>query len=105
MSSDAGMCGDIANFASDMNSYFLKQLQAKLNLDNRLGGSTGIVLMDRIAKDGDAAKIPSIIIANNFAPDVNSSDSNVDIPGADEEDGDDWASKGYRDISWGEWGN
>lgn len=105
MSSDAGMCGDIANFASDMNSYFLQKLQAKLNLDNRLGGSTGIVLMDRVSKDGDAAKIPSIIIANNFAPDVNSSDSNVDIPGTDEEDGDDWASKGYRDISWGEWEN
>lgn len=106
MSSDAGMCGDIAKFASDMNKYFLDKLQEKLNSDGRLGGSTGIVMMDRVAKDGDAAKIPSIIIANNFAPDVNAEDPNVDIPGEDL-GGDDNGnlSKGYRDITWGEWEN
>lgn len=101
MSSDAGMCGDIANFASDMNSYFLTQLQTKLNADNRLAGSTGIVLMDRVSNTGAGSEIPSIIIANNFAPNYNVSDP--EVPTTDYVEGDTPASRDNGAVVWGEW--
>lgn len=101
MSSDAGMCGDIANFASDMNSYFLDQLQSKLDEDKRLAGSTGIVLMDRVSNTGAGAMIPSIIIANNFAPDYNASDP--EVPTTDYVEGDTPASRDNGAVVWGEW--
>lgn len=101
MSSDAGMCGDIANFASDMNSYFLDQLQSKLDEDKRLAGSTGIVLMDRVSNTGAGAEISSIIIANNFAPNYNVSDP--EVPTTDYVEGDTPASRDNGAVVWGEW--
>lgn len=101
MSSDAGMCGDIANFASDMNSYFLTKLQAKLNADKRLAGSTGIVLMDRVSNTGAGAEIPSIIIANNFAPEYN--ETTPTVPTSTVEEDDAVLSREGVNIVWGEW--
>ncbi len=101
MSSDAGMCGDIANFASDMNSYFLGKLQSKLDADKRLAGSTGIVLMDRISNTGAGAEIPSIIIANNFAPEYN--ETTPTVPTSTVEEGDAVPSREGVNIVWGEW--
>ena len=101
LSSDAGMCGDIANFASDMNSYFLTQLQTKLNADNRLAGSTGIVLMDRVSNTGAGAGIPSIIIANNFAPEYN--EITPTVPNSTVEEDDAVLSREGVNIVWGEW--
>lgn len=102
MSSDAGMCGDIANFASDMNSYFLGKLQSKLDADKRLAGSTGIVLMDRISNTGAGAEIPSIIIANNFAPEYNETTPTVPTTSTVEED-DAVLSREGVNVVWGEW--
>ena len=101
LSSDAGMCGDIANFASDMNSYFLTQLQTKLNADNRLAGSTGIVLMDLVSNTGAGAEIPSIIIANNFAPEYN--EITPTVPNSTVEEDDAVLSREGVNIVWGEW--
>lgn len=101
----AGMCGDIASFAADINTYFLGELSKKLSSEGRLAGSTGIVLMDRVSNDVnvDGAKIPSIIIANNFAPDQNAAGTNYSIRTSNLEDGDAVLSNGYRGIVWGEW--
>ena len=101
MSSVAGMCGDIAKFASDMNSYFLDQLQLKLDADKRLGGSTGIVLMDRVSNTGAGADIPSIIIANNFAPEYN--EITPTVPNSTVEEDDAVLSREGVNIVWGEW--
>lgn len=101
MSSDAGMCGDIANFASDMNSYFLDKLQSKLDADKRLAGSTGIVLMDRVSNTGAGAKIPSIIIANNFAPEYNETTPTVPTSTVEEDDAE--LSREGVNFVWGEW--
>lgn len=101
MSSVAGMCGDIAKFASDMNSYFLDKLQTKLNADNRLAGSTGIVLMDRVSNTGAGAEIPSIIIANNFAPEYN--EITPTVPNSTVEEDDAVLSREGVNIVWGEW--
>lgn len=67
-SSTAGMCGDIANFATDINSYFYSLLQDVTTNPDFEPGPMGIILMDRVSsnKDDDGSKIPSIIIANNF---------------------------------------
>lgn len=67
-SSTAGMCGDIANFATDINSYFYSLLQDVIINPDFEPGPMGIILMDRVSsnKDDDGSKIPSIIIANNF---------------------------------------
>lgn len=101
MSSDAGMCGDIANFASDMNSYFLDKLQSKLDADKRLAGSTGIVLMDRVSNTGAGAKIPSTIIANNFAPEYN--ETTPTVPTSTVEEDDAVLSREGVNFVWGEW--
>lgn len=78
----AGMCGDIETFATDINTFFLTELNNNLTEGNRLAGSTGIVLMDRVSNSEgeDGAKIPSIIIANNFAPDQNATATAFSIP-------------------------
>lgn len=107
----AGMCGNIGDFASDINDFFLTELNSKLDVDKRLAGSTGIVLMDRVSNTtGAGAEIPSIIIANNFAPDQNATGastyqiatSNLDLEG-----GDNIAAPARRNsqpsITWGEW--
>lgn len=101
----AGMCGDIATFATDINAYFLGELEDKLTEESRLAGSTGIVLMDRVTNvETDAgAKIPSIIIANNFAPDQNAAGASYSIRTSNLEDGDAVLSNGYRGVVWGEW--
>lgn len=67
-SSTAGMCGDIANFATDINSYFYNLLQDVTTNPDFKPGPMGIILMDRVSsnKDDNGSKIPSIIIANNF---------------------------------------
>lgn len=98
----AGMCGDIASFASDINSFFLTELNKNLTADNRLAGSTGIVLMDRVSKDEDAgAEIPSIIIANNFSSDYEATDPTA--PTSVIADGDTPLSREGVNIVWGEW--
>ena len=101
----AGMCGDIHNYAKDINAYFLGELEDKLTEESRLAGSTGIVLMDRVTNvETDAgAKIPSIIIANNFAPDQNAAGTSYSIRTSNLEDGDAVLSNGYRGVVWGEW--
>lgn len=101
----AGMCGDIHSYAKDINAYFLGELEDKLTEESRLAGSTGIVLMDRVTNvETDAgAKIPSIIIANNFAPDQNAAGTSYSIRTSNLEDGDAVLSNGYRGVVWGEW--
>ena len=107
----AGMSGNIEDFADDINKDFLEYLKTKLDEENRLAGSTGIVLMDRVSNTtGAGAEIPSIIIANNFAPDQNATGastyqiatSNLDLEG-----GDNIAAPARRNsqpsITWGEW--
>lgn len=107
----AGMSGNIEDFSSKINNDFLEYLKTKLDEENRLAGSTGIVLMDRVSNTtGAGAEIPSIIIANNFAPDQNATGastyqiatSNLDLEG-----GDNIAAPARRNsqpsITWGEW--
>lgn len=66
-SSEAGMSGNIESFAEAINNFFLGKLNEKTT-NGKLPGSTGIVLMDRVTNvtTEAGAKIPSIIIANNF---------------------------------------
>lgn len=96
----AGMCGNIGEFASQINTYFKGLLESKLQ-DGRLGGSTGIVLMDRVSKEGDGAAIPSIIIANNFSSDYEATDPTA--PTSVIADGDTPLSREGVNIVWGEW--
>ena len=100
-SSRAGMRGDIASFASEINSYFLTCLKEKLQESNRLAGSTGIVLMDRVSASGAGAEIPSIIIANNFSSDYEATDPTA--PTSVVADGDTPLSREGVNIVWGEW--
>ena len=64
-SATAGMCGNISDYAYDINNYFYNYLLTKsLN-----GKSTGIIMMDRVSDDATANPagyyIPRIILANN----------------------------------------
>lgn len=61
----AGMCGNISDYAYDINNEFYNYL-----LTQNLGGkSTGIIMMDRVSNDATANPagyyIPRIILANN----------------------------------------
>lgn len=68
-STTAGMGGDIAGFAADINEAFYKYL---LDIDtDYTAGSMGIVLMDRVGVDY-GANIPGVIIANNFQFEIDS---------------------------------
>ena len=96
----AGMCGNIGSFASHINAYFKGLLDSKLQ-DGRLGGSTGIVLMDRVSTSGDGADIPSIIIANNFSSKYEATDPTT--PTSVVTDGDTPLSREGVNIVWGEW--
>ena len=96
-----GMSGNIASFATKVNADFLTYLQSKLNSMNRLGGSTGIVLMDRVSNKDDGAAIPSIIIANNFSSDYEATDPTA--PTSVVADGDTPLSREGVNIVWGEW--
>ena len=64
-SSYAGMCGNISDYAYDINNYFYNYLLTK----NLGGKSTGIIMMDRVSNDATANPagyyIPRIILANN----------------------------------------
>lgn len=65
----AGMGGDIAGFATDINAAFYEYL---LSIDTDYeAGSMGIVLMDRVGTDAGAS-IPGVIISNNFLFDLES---------------------------------
>lgn len=99
-SSMAGMSGDIASFASAINTYFKGLLDTKL-VGGRLGGSTGIVLMDRVSSEGAGAEIPSIIIANNFSSDYEATDPTA--PTSVVTDGDTPLSREGVNVVWGEW--
>lgn len=64
-SATAGMCGNISDYAYDINNYFYNHLLTK-----SFGGkSTGIIMMDRVSDDATANPagyyIPRIILANN----------------------------------------
>ena len=96
----AGMSGNIGDFANDINTYFKGLLDTKLQ-DGRLGGSTGIVLMDRVSNEGDGAAIPSIIIANNFSSDYEATDPTA--PTSVVADGDTPLSREGVNVVWGEW--
>ena len=96
----AGMSGDIKTFASKINTYFKGLLDSKLQ-NGRLGGSTGIVLMDRVSASGAGAEIPSIIIANNFAPEYNTTTPTVPTSTVEEDDA--VLSREGVNIVWGEW--
>ncbi|MBQ3130678.1 MAG: hypothetical protein IJC23_07370 [Bacteroidaceae bacterium] len=99
--SKGGMSGNIGKFANDINTYFKGLLDSKLQ-DGRLGGSTGIVLMDRVSNVEDAgAAIPSIIIANNFSSDYEATDPTA--PTSVVTDGDTPLSREGVNIVWGEW--
>lgn len=64
-SATAGMCGNISDYAYDINNYFYNYLLTQ-NLDGR---STGIIMMDRVSNDATTNPagyyIPRIILANN----------------------------------------
>lgn len=64
-SATAGMCGNISDYAYDINNYFYNYLLTK----NLSGNSTGIIMMDRVSNDATANPagyyIPRIILANN----------------------------------------
>jgi len=96
-----GMSGNIGAFANDINAYFKELLDSKL-VSGRLGGSTGIVLMDRVS-DGkdDGAAIPSIIIANNFSSEYEATDPTT--PTSVVTDGDTPLSREGVNVVWGEW--
>ena len=96
----AGMSGNIGEFAASINTYFKGLLDSKL-VSGRLGGSTGIVLMDRVSDEGDGAAIPSIIIANNFSSDYEATDPTA--PTSVVADGDTPLSREGVNIVWGEW--
>ena len=99
----AGMSGNIAGFAKDVNSYFKGLLDGLLDSHGRLAGSTGIVLMDRVSNEGDGADIPSIIIANNFAADQNVLDPTIVTAGNLDDDDVLAGRKDDVNITWGEW--
>lgn len=65
-SSTAGMCGNIADFATDINKDFYNYLQEYTQGTGFVPGSMGIILMDRIGADDYSSAIPGIIVANNF---------------------------------------
>ena len=64
-SATAGMCGNISDYAYDINNYFYNHLLTK-SLGSK---STGIIMMDRVSNDATANPagyyIPRIILANN----------------------------------------
>lgn len=64
----AGMGGDIAGFAKQINKDFYDLVLKQLDASGHLSGSFGIVLMDRVSKDANdpGSLIPGIIVANNF---------------------------------------
>lgn len=64
----AGMGGDIAGFAAQINTDFYNHL---LNVDTDYeAGSMGIVLIDRVGEGTGGSNIPGVIIANNFQFDI-----------------------------------
>lgn len=65
-SATSGMCGDIATFATNINTFFYGYLKQTIEESSYTPGSMGIILMDRIGQDAASTQIPSIIIANNF---------------------------------------
>ena len=104
-STTAGMCGNISDYAKWVNNAFYNYLLTK-----ELGGNaTGIIMMDRVsdnANDNPAGYyIPRIILANNpFA--AGQIEGDKEIPEGSDFGGNDIVpSKGYIDISWGEWEN
>ena len=105
MSNEAGMCGDIANFAKDINEYFYDLLLSTTNAETYKPGPMGIILMDRVSatKGTPGADIPSIIIANNFQYELPSKPvTKLAIPrdpdGYNEENGDKFAAPAKRDA-------
>lgn len=105
MSSDAGMCGDIATFAKDINDYFYDLLKSTTEATTYEPGPMGIILMDRVSakKEDNGSKIPSIIIANNFQHVLPSAPvTKLAIPrdpdGYNEENGDKFAAPAKRNA-------
>lgn len=68
-STTSGMGGDIEGFARKINEDFYNYLLGT-NTDYE-AGSMGIIIIDRVG-DGAGAKIPGVIIANNFQFDLES---------------------------------
>lgn len=105
-STEAGMCGNISDYAKWVNNAFYNYLLTK-----ELGGNaTGIIMMDRVSDDANANPagyyIPRIILANNpFA--AGQIEGDKELPGGSDLGGGDNGnlSKGYIDITWEEWEN
>lgn len=93
-SATAGMSGDIATFASTINSEFYTHLQTVTS--GFVPGSMGIILMDRV-DEGKGAEVPGIIVANNFQH--KTSASALSLPRADLEEGDEIAAPKRRSAS------
>lgn len=68
--SHGGAQGNIKDFADDINEYFYDYIKSVGA--NNISGATGVILMDRIAKEADKATnpagyyLPQIILNNNF---------------------------------------
>ncbi len=92
-----GYAGDIAGFAEDINPWFYNLLKDKITSNST--GTTGIVLVDRVAETTDDAAgyyIPQIIINNNFA--TAASASNYSLRKSNYDDGDILAAPAQRGV-------
>lgn len=99
-SSTAGMCGNIAGFATAVNSYFYSLLQNTTTNPDFEPGPMGIILMDRVSsnKDDDGSKIPSIIIANNFQHTLPAAPATYSLRKSNYEEGDRFAAPAQRGV-------
>lgn len=59
-----GMAGNIAGFATDINSYFYNAI-LEYGEDN-IYGPMNIVILDRVYQDAPSSYLPSVIINNNY---------------------------------------
>lgn len=98
----AGMAGDIASFATEINQDFYDHIMTIGDENGYQAGSMGIVLMDRISSEVNSvgSKIPGIIVANNFqTTQVATTATTLSLPLADLEEGDVVAAPQRRSAS------
>lgn len=97
-SSTAGMCGNIADFAEDINKDFYNYLQEYTEGTGFVPGSMGIILMDRIGADDYSSAIPGIIVANNFQHKMDVAPTNFSLRKSNLENGDQVAAPAQRGV-------